>query len=199
MKKVIRITDPDGLMLELVGVDDAPEDNIWTTEDISADVAIRGFHSVAMWVDGYEKTAAILTDHLGFKLIGNHESRYRFSTGEKGHGMIVDIRCLPGIWRGARGAGTIHHVAFRVGDDDSEKAVRESLIAAGQNLTPVIDRSYFHSVYFRESSGILFELATDHPGFTIDESVETLGQTLKLPPQYQEHYNDIAAALPSLE
>lgn len=196
---VIRISDPDGLMLEFVGMDDLPEDQAWTTDEISADVAIRGFHSVALWVQGYEKTAAILTEHFGFHLVGNEESRFRFSTGENGLGQIVDLRCLPGIWRGAPGAGTIHHVALRVGGDEEEVAVRAALAEQGYNVTPVIDRNYFHSVYFREPGGVLFELATDAPGFTVDESLETLGEALKLPPQYEPHREAIAAALPVLE
>ena len=198
-EKVIRISDPDGLMLEFVGVDHLPDDQVWATDEISADVAIRGFHSVSLWVEGYEKTAAILTEQLGFKLIGNHESRFRFSTGEQGLGTIVDLRCLPGIWRGAPGAGTIHHVAFRVGDDDAEANTRKALIETGHNLTPIIDRNYFHSVYFREPGGVLFELATDNPGFTVDESVDELGHGLKLPAQYEAHRDAIAAALPALD
>jgi glyoxalase family protein len=196
---ILRISDPDGLMLEFVGVDDLPDDNVWTTDEIGADIAIRGFHSVALWVQGYEKTADILTEHLGFKLIGNDGSRFRFATGQKGLGQVVDIRCLPEIWRGKPGAGTIHHVAWRIGGDAEEKRVREVLLEEGRNITPVIDRNYFHSVYFREPNGILFEVATDHPGFTVDEPVETLGQALKLPPQHEPHREAITKALPPLE
>ena len=196
---VVRISDPDGLMLEFVGVDDLPDDNVWATDEIAADVAIRGFHSVALWVGDYEKTAALLTEHLGFKASGTDESRHRFITGDAGFGQTVDLRHLPAIWRGAPGAGTIHHVAFRVGDDESEGAIRKVLLDEGLNLTPIIDRNYFHSVYFREPNGVLFELATDNPGFDIDEPLETLGEALMLPPKYEEHRDAIAAALPSLE
>ena len=195
---VIRINDPDGLMLEFVGVDDLPEDNLWTTDDIGADVAIRGFHSVSFWVGDQAKTAKHLTSQLGFKLVGNDGSRYRYATGETGLGQIVDLREIPGMWRGAPGAGTIHHVAFRVGDDEAELKVRAGLEEDGLHLTPVIDRNYFHSVYFREPNGVLFELATDNPGFDIDEPIETLGQTLMLPAKYEQHRAEIAAVLPAL-
>lgn len=197
-EKVLRIQDPDGLMLEFVGVDNMPEDNIWTTDDIAADVAIRGFHSISLWVDDQARTASLLTEQLGFKLVGNDGSRYRYSTGEIGIGQIVDLREIPGMWAGASGAGTIHHVAWRVGDDEAELAVRAELEKAGMRVTPVIDRNYFHSVYFREPNGVLFELATDNPGFDVDEPVESLGQELKLPAQYELHRDAIAAALPTL-
>lgn len=198
-EKILRISDPDGLMLEFVGVDGLPSDNVWSTDEINSDVAVRGFHSIALWVQGYEKTAALLTNYLGFKPVGNDGSRFRFSTGLVGLGQTVDLRCLPEIWRGRPGAGTIHHVAWRIGGDDEEKSRREALIKEGLNLTPVIDRTYFHSVYFREPNGILFEMATDNPGFAVDESVETLGQHLKLPPRYEQHRDSIIAALPPLE
>lgn len=195
---VLRINDPDGLMLEFVGVDGLTEDNLWTTGDISADVAIRGFHSISLWVEDQEKTAKILTSQLGFKPVGNDGSRYRYTTGNAGHGQTVDLREIPGMWKGAPGAGTIHHVAWRVGDDEAELKVRSGLENEGMRLTQVIDRNYFHSVYFREPNGVLFELATDNPGFDIDEPVETLGQGLMLPPKYEQHRDAIAAALPPL-
>lgn len=195
---VIRIQDPDGLMLEFVGVDGLPDDSIWTTDDIGRDVAIRGFHSISLWVEDQAKTATILTDQLGFKLIGNDGSRYRYSTGKTGIGQIVDLREVPGMWKGAPGAGTIHHVAWRVGDDEAELSVRSALAESGLHLTPVIDRNYFHSVYFREPNGVLFELATDNPGFDVDEPIETLGHDLKLPQQYEQHRAEITAVLPTL-
>ncbi len=198
-EKIIRITDPDGLMVELVGVDGLDDaKGVWATDDVPAEVAIRGFHSISLWVADRSKTERILMNNLGFKYVGNDGSRHRYETGEKGLGQIVDIRELPGMWRGQPGAGTIHHVAWRVGDDAAELATRQALEDAGMRVTPVIDRNYFHSVYFRESSGILFELATDNPGFDIDEPVATLGQDLKLPPQYEQHREAIVAALPAL-
>ncbi len=195
---VVRIKDPDGLMLEFVGTDAIPDEQVWATDDIAADVAIRGFHSVSLWVEDQKKTADILTGQLGFTFLDSDGSRYRYTTGKAGIGQIVDIREVPGIWRGLNGAGTIHHVAWRVGDDEAELSVRTALETAGMHLTQVIDRNYFNSVYFREPNGILFELATDNPGFDVDEPVETLGHDLKLPSQYEEHREAIAAALPVL-
>ncbi|PZQ44122.1 MAG: ring-cleaving dioxygenase [Micavibrio aeruginosavorus] len=195
---VVRIQDPDGLMLEFVGVDNLSDDTLWTTDDIGPDVAIRGFHSVSLWVEDQAKTAKLLTSQLGFKLVGSDGSRYRYAASGNGLGRIVDLREIPGMWKGAPGAGTIHHVAWRVGDDEAELKVREGLEGEGMRLTQVIDRNYFHSVYFREPNGVLFELATDNPGFDIDETVETLGQELKLPSKYEQHRDAIAAALPTL-
>lgn len=196
---ILRISDPDGLMLEFVGVDDIPSDSTWATDEIAADVAILGFHSTALWVANIKKTAALLTDYLGFKADGVEDSRHRFVTGKTGLGQTVDLRELPGIWRGAPGAGTIHHVAWRAGDDAEHNAVRDALTAHGNQPTPVIDRQYFHSIYFREPNGVLFEVATDGPGFAIDEAVDTLGHALMLPPQHEPHRAAIEAALPSLE
>lgn len=198
-QRLIRIQDPDGLYLELVGVDDAPDTDVWATADIATDVAIRGFHGITLWVEDYAKTASILTTHLGFREQGVENSRYRFGTGTGGHGQIVDLRHLPGLARGRNGAGTIHHVAFRVGDDDTEQAIRDTLAGDGFNITPIIDRNYFHSVYFREPNGVLFELATDAPGFTVDETVDELGHTLQLPPRYESQRAAITQALPVLE
>ncbi|HEY1095828.1 MAG TPA: ring-cleaving dioxygenase [Alphaproteobacteria bacterium] len=197
--RLIRITDPDGLFIELVGVDDVPSDNVWITDEIGADVAIRGFHGITLWVEDYTKTAALLTKHLGFQEAGMENSRYRYTTGKSGFGQVVDLRHLPGWERGRNGAGTIHHVAWRVGDDDSEVAVRDALAAEGFNITPVIDRNYFHSVYFREPNGVIFELATDAPGFAIDESVDELGHNLMLPPRYEAQRAEIVKILPVLE
>lgn len=195
----LRIADPDGLILELVGVDDFSGDEVWATEEIDAASAIRGFHNITLWVGDRQKTARVLTAHLGFHPAGEDEERYRYATGEKGPGQIVDIRELPEMKRGLPGAGTIHHVAWRVGDEADERKIRDALIGEGLNLTPVIDRNYFRSVYFREPGGIIFELATDNPGFAVDEDVETLGRDLKLPPQYEARRAAITAALPPLE
>ncbi len=122
----------------------------------------------------------------------------RFAVGDGGPGTIVDVRSVGGFVRGAGGAGTVHHVAWRVADDAGQLAVREQVVKAGMSPTPVIDRQYFHSVYFREPGGVLFEVATDPPGFAIDEPVERLGERLMLPPQYEAHRPEIEAILPSI-
>lgn len=195
---VIRVRDPDGLFIELVATDTAPDGDVWATDDVPFDVAIRGFHSVTLWVNELEKTAAILTTYFGFEKTGQEENRHRYSTGKAGIGQIVDIRDTQGFMRGRPGAGTIHHVAFRAGSDEHENALREELSAIGMNITPVIDRYYFHSVYFREPNGILFEIATDAPGFTVDEIPDTLGAKLQLPPKFEPHRAEIEANLPAI-
>jgi glyoxalase family protein len=197
-ESVIRVRDPDNLMIELVATNDAPEGDVWVTDDVSAENAIRGFHSTTLWIGDIDKTAAILTDHFGFKKIGQEENRHRYATGQSGIGQIVDIRDTTGFPRGRPGAGTIHHVAFRAGSDAHENELREALAKAGMNITPVIDRYYFHSVYFREPNHILFEIATDAPGFTVDEILDSLGGKLQLPPRFESQRTQIEAALPTV-
>ncbi len=195
---VIRVRDPDGLMIELIAVDNPYDGDIWATDDVPHDVAIRGFHSVSLWVENIDKTAAILTDYFGFKKIGTEGNRHRYTTAQDGIGQIVDIRDTSGFPRGRPGAGTIHHVAFRAGSDEHELEMRDALLKAGMNITPVIDRYYFHSVYFREPNHILFEIATDQPGFTVDEILGDLGGKLQLPPKFEAHRAEIEANLPKV-
>lgn len=200
-ESVIRVRDPDGLFIELVASDhaDAGAGDLWTHGDIGPDQAIRGFHSSTLWLEKPEKTAAILCTYFGFSLLGQEGNRYRYSTGTKGIGQIVDIRDTAGFPRGRPGAGTIHHVAFRAGSDAHEEKLREELRAIGMQITPVIDRYYFRSVYFREPNGVLFEIATDEPGFTVDEIPENLGARLQLPPQFEAQREAIEAKLPRID
>jgi predicted esterase len=135
---------------------------------------------------------------MGFHAVREDGTTRRFAVGDGGPGRIVDVRAIGGFGTGASGAGTVHHVAFAVADDTAELALRERVIEAGLDPTPVIDRSYFHSVYFREPGGILFEVATNPPGFAIDEPVERLGERLMLPPQYEPRRREIEAVLPRI-
>lgn len=196
---VICVRDPDGLFVELVATDYDDQGDVWATDDIGADNAIRGFHAVTLWVEKMAKTEAILTNYFGFKKVGQEENRHRYSTGNHGIGQIVDIRDTTGFPRGRPGAGTIHHVAFRAGSDEHEEALLNEIRETGANITPVIDRYYFHSVYFREPNGILFEIATDEPGFTVDEIPENLGARLQLPPKFEAYRAEIEAKLPVIE
>ena len=197
-ESVIRVRDPDGLMIELVATTSPHDGDLWTTEDVSAENAIRGFHSTALWVNNVEPTEALLTTYFGFKKFGQEGNRHRYFTGEKGIGQIVDIRDTQGFMRGKPGAGTIHHVAFRAGSDEHEMELRNELETIGMHITPVIDRYYFHSVYFREPNGILFEIATDEPGFTVDEILDDLGGKLQLPPRFEAMRHEIEAKLPKV-
>jgi glyoxalase family protein len=201
-ESVIAFRDPDGLMLEIVGTAAAARQPGWAAAGVPAEHALRGIHAVAMWVDRHEGSERLLVDTLGMRLSGEEESTRRFvpvagsaAVPPTGH---VDVRAVAGFPRGAEGAGTVHHVAWRVADEAAQLAVREAVIAAGRRPTPVIDRTYFRSVYFREPGGVLFELATDGPGFAIDEPASRLGERLMLPPQYESARGAIEAALPPL-
>ena len=199
---VITLYDPDGLELELVAHSSAKENDerFWKDGPISYENGIRGFFSVSLSEEGYELTSEILNE-LGYKMIENEGNRFRFqqtdseSTGAK----VLDVLCLPYTHPGMIGIGTVHHIAFRTSSDENQKLIRESIIKKGLNPTPVIDRTYFHSVYFREPGGILFEIATDPPGFTIDQKIEDLGRRLVLPTWLEPLRENLEKVLPKIE
>ncbi len=202
-ERVIAFKDPDGFMVELVAHPSAELHTGWETRSVPADHSIRGIHSVTLWQESCDLTGRLLTEQLGFHAVREQASIFRYATAPAGvsssqPGSIVDLRCVPGLWPGVMGAGTIHHVAFRALDDAAQSAVRTELVALGYNVTPVIDREYFHSVYFREPGGVLFEIATDPPGFTIDEPADSLGQSLKLPEWLEPRRFEIEALLPNV-
>ena len=198
-EKVIAFKDPDGLMLEIVAHPSAAVRPSWGgAPGISAEQAFHGFHAVTLWEEAAGETERLLVDTMGFRGVGEDASTRRYAAGDGGAGCLVDVRSIGGFPRGAGGAGTVHHVAWRVADDGAQLALRAQLIAVGREATPVIDREYFHSVYFREPGGVLFELATDPPGFAIDEPVDHLGERLMLPPQYEPHRAQLEAVLPPI-
>ena len=198
-EQVISFKDHDGLMLEIVAHPGAEARSAWAgAPGISRDNAIHGFHAVTLWVGDGEPTEKVLVDTLGFRPLREDRGTRRFESGDGGPGTFVDVRSIGGFVQAAGGAGTVHHVAFAVDDDDTQLAVRERVIDAGLHPTPVIDRNYFHSVYFREPGGVLYELATNQPGFAIDEPVERLGERLMLPAQYEPHRAEIEATLPRI-
>lgn len=195
---ILSFTDPDGLKLALVGVTRAESEPAWTSGDVPSEHAIRGFHGVTLLLDDAAPTAAMLRDVLGFKALGNDGALARFIASET-IGGIVDIHEAKGFLAGQLGRGSVHHVAFRAADNASQAAMAQKLIANhGLHPTHQLDRRYFHSIYFREPGGILFEIATDKPGFAVDEPVEALGRDLKLPPSLEPHRKEIEAALPEL-
>ena len=162
--------------------------------------AIRGFHGVALSEEGHEKTAWLLTDVMKFERIGSEQNRFRYrATGGDGFASIVDLLCVPDARHGAMGAGVVHHVAFRTGNDVQQAGWHEEIAARGFNISPVMDRTYFHSIYYREPGGVLFEIATNAPGFTVDQPLEKLGQQLMLPPWLEKHRAQIEASLPTLQ
>jgi glyoxalase family protein len=195
-RDVLAFRDRDGLQLELVAGDDSREP--WTNGPVPAEWAIRGFYSVTLAEAGYERTADLLTATLGFRHAGEHGNRFRFEAAGGGPGAIVDVECLPDLPPGRIAAGTVHHVAFRARDDAAQAAWREKIVATGLNVTPIIDRQYFHSVYFREPGGVLFEIATDPPGFAVDQPLSELGTRLMLPSWLEPMRSRIENSLPKL-
>lgn len=195
---VLRFVDPDGLKLELVTVDDDPRAG-WDNGEVPAEYAIRGFHHVTLALRKPEATAGLLRDALGFREDGEEGDRLRFvaATGEAG--LRVELLAAPKAPPGSMGAGIVHHVAWRARDDAHQNALRELLLEKGLQVTPVRDRNYFHSIYFFEPGGVLFEIATDPPGFAIDEEPAHLGESLRLPPWLEEDRQRIEKALPSLD
>jgi glyoxalase family protein len=198
-EEAIVFLDPDGLKLELVTHSHADERKAWTTESISKDHAIRGFYNVTLTVEGYERTARLLTDTLGYMLKESSVNRFRFINEHHKTANIIDLVCLPSGPRGSVAGGSVHHVAFRVAKEEDQLSLRQKLVELGFNVTPQIDRKYFKSIYFREPGGVMFEIATDPPGFTLDEEVEKLGRELKLPTWLEPQRKEIEGILPKLE
>jgi len=195
---VLPFADPDGMRLELVFTGEADPRVPAPSRDVPAEFALRGFHSSTLALASAGATAALLTDVMGYRLEKQEGHRARYTTAQGGPGTYVDLLTAPALPRGLNGAGTVHHIAFRVADDAAHVAAHALLTARGFGVSPVIDRAYFKSIYYREPAGVLFEIATDQPGFAIDESVETLGQKLSLPPRLEPHRTEIEAILPPL-
>jgi glyoxalase family protein len=195
-ERVVSFTDPDGLRLEIVGSEN-PKGQPWTKGTIAAEQAIRGFHSVTISEEGYENTAQLLTEVMGFASAGNESNRFRYEAADGGaFASRVDILCVPDGRQGAMGAGVVHHVAFRTSDDAQQIAWHKKIAGLGYNISPVMDRNYFHSIYYREPGGVLFEIATENPGFAVDEPVEQLGTKLMLPPPLERYRAEIEKAVP---
>ena len=197
-EQFLAFEDPDGLQLELIVPANQDQRASWVTGEINAQSAIKGFHSIVLTLRSVTPTAAILTDIFGYKLLNQEGNRYRFITDAIDTASVVDIIESPATGPGRNAAGTNHHVAFRVKDDNVLMEFREKIEKKGLNITPKIDRQYFYSLYFREPGGVLFELATDNPGFTTDETRDQLGSSLKLPQQYEASRERIEKVLPKL-
>ena len=197
-EEVLVFRDPDGLKLELIASAWNRESHAWDQANVPAESGIRGFHSVTLSEQGYERTARLLHT-MGFRKVAEEGNRFRFEVGAGGTGARADVLCVSEAPHGRLGAGTVHHVAWRAADDDDQKAWRSVLAGGDYDVTPVMDRCYFHSIYFREPGGVLFELATDPPGFAIDEAVESLGEQLKLPIWLERYRQEIEKAVPPIE
>ena len=197
-EEFISITDPDGLPLTFIVPSTPDPRKSWKTSEISRE-GIRGFHSISLSLRKMESTARILTDLFGYTLQGNEGNRYRFKTDAVDTASIVDLIEDTQSGSAVNAGGTIHHVAFRVKDEETQMAFRKRIEDYGLNITEKIDRNYFFSLYFREPGGVLFEIATDNPGFAIDEEVADLGTNLKLPAQYENYRERIQQVLPVLD
>jgi glyoxalase family protein len=204
-QRMISLADLDRMQVELIETEtaNAPVGKTSAGADLSrGEPRDDGFHSVTLWLSDPEATARVLTDLFGYETAG-HETgdggeRLRFRSPSRGRGSVVDLVRSDARSIGRQGAGTIHHVAFRAEDDAAQLEWRERATTMGLEVTPVIDRQYFNAIYFREPGGVLFEIATDPPGFGIDESLGELGTHLKLPPQYEARRAGIERMLPPL-
>jgi len=194
----VRFVDPDGLLLELIAsahLDDVDLNFAGAAPD---EFAIRAFHAPTLDVQKAKSTERLLTI-FGFDLIAKEGSRRRFASNQGSTSARVDIIERPNGQFGNIAAGTVHHIAFRAANEEEQLHWREQITDLGLHVTPVIDRQYFHSIYFREPNGILFEIATDGPGFAIDEAVEQLGRNLKLPKLLEPERKSIEQVLPPIE
>lgn len=198
-EKYLSFQDPDGLRLNLIEAKQKDERKGRETTEIKTDVAIRGFHTVTLTLNHIKATAAILTDVFGYKLMEQEGNLYRYQTDAVENAALIDLLEVPEAQRGINAGGTNHHIAFRVKDDEVLMAVREKIVARGLHITEKINRDYFYSLYFREPGGVLFEIATDNPGFATDETVETLGSSLQLPNQFKAMRDQIEKGLPELK
>jgi glyoxalase family protein len=205
--QVLALRDPDGLILELIAVESATpgssersDEGIekgWANETVPAEHRLRGFHGVTLCVADPKATAKLLTETFGYEAAGEQPDLLRFRSPSGAHAAVVDLSLKPDPPpHGRMGAGTVHHVAFRAQDEKQQLEWREAIAALGVNVTAVLDRRYFHSIYFREPGGVLFEIATDPPGFQTDESFQELGTHLMLPPWLEAQRQHIERRLP---
>jgi glyoxalase family protein len=196
---VLVFADPDGMQLALVGIAGAEREPTWSGGAVAADAAIRGFHGVTLLLEAATSTAAVLAGVLGFQQAAREGDCVRYQA-QAGIGGVIDIREAPRLAPARLGRGSVHHIAFRASDDREQAAMARKLVA-NHDLHPTgqKDRQYFRSIYFREPGGVLFEIATDQPGFAIDEPLADLGKSLKLPPFLESRRHALEAALPSLE
>jgi glyoxalase family protein len=197
-EEAVRIADPSGLRFELVA-NDRDARAAWTGNGVEAGEAIRGLHSVTMVVRELGRTVELMTDLLGYCVVGEAEGRTRLAVGGDGPGHVIDIVVDPDAEAAINGLGTVHHVAMAVSTDEEQQRLRQELLRMGLTVTDIRDRCYFQSIYFREPGGVLFEVATIQPGFTSDEDVSSLGRALKLPPWEEQHRTTIEAKLPAVE
>lgn len=189
--------DHDGLNVEIVGAANG-QTKPWATSEIPVEHAIMGIHSCTITVEGFEETAKILHDRISFRAGAHEGNLHRYTRPNLAIGAVMEVLCAPYAPRGHSGVGSLHHIAFRVDNDHKHRMTRMQLMDQRFNVSPQMDRNYFHSIYFREPGGVLFEVATDLPGFATDETVEELGTKLCLPAWMEPRRAAIEAALEPL-
>lgn len=200
-QRVLQLVDPHGLEVSLVENEGALKRGFtpWDGSPVPVERQIRGLESARLWERDLVHTASFLTTVLGFSHLGNERGWHRYGVDGNASGCYIDLREAPDSHRGAWGIGSIHHIAWRVENDEHQQTIRKRIEQAGRQPTPVIDRFWFKSVYFLEPGGVLFELATDGPGFAVDEDPAELGESLVLPPWLEPQRAAIQSALPPLE
>lgn len=197
--RAIQFEDPHGLSLELITTPSARSSSIRQGSPIPPAHGIIGFHSATELLPALRDTQFLLMDLMGMVLLDKEDNRYRFKMeNDDAPGKFYDVIVDPRAENGRQGGGTVHHIAFRTPTNDEQKNWRKLLLTRGFSVTPVIDRKYFNSIYFHEPGGVLFEIATDPPGFAVDEAYESLGRDLKLPEQYERMRVAIESRLPRL-
>ncbi|HWD00376.1 MAG TPA: ring-cleaving dioxygenase [Candidatus Sulfopaludibacter sp.] len=197
-EKLISVTDPDGLKIELIATATAPDDRAWQSGPVPLEFAIRGFHSATLSEADHRATATLLTDTMGFKLVAEDANRFRYAVDSGQPANLVDIVRAPEQRQGRVLVGTVHHIAWRTPDDAQQLEWLGELSRLEYGVSPVMDRKYFHSIYYREPGNILFEIATDPPGFAVDEAAETLGSHLVLPSWLESDRPRLETVLPRL-
>jgi len=197
-EQAIAVSDSSGLNFELIGTESDSREP-WTTSQIERAAAIRGLHSVTLQVHDPDPTIAFMTDLLGFRVVREMPGRMRLAVNGDEPGRFVDVAHDRGFVPAQNGVGTVHHVAMAIAEADEQLRLREDLLAQGCRVTPVMDRQYFQSIYFREPGNVLFEVATVKPGFAIDEDINHLGESLKLPPWEEPNRAAIERGLPKID
>jgi len=197
-EQVLIFEDYDGFELEIVANEEETRDG-YKSFDVPAEHSLRGFWSAAIWHQNVVPIEGLLTDLLEFKKLKEADNRIRFTSGEGGPGTYIDLLQLPTHPKGIMGVGAVHHIAFRTENDSAQLVMRERLVNKNFNVTPVVDRNYFKSIYFHEPGNVLFEIATDPPGFFVDEKTGSLSLSLKLPPWLESSRSEIEAVLPPLK
>ncbi len=193
-EEVIAFDDPSGLVIELVG-NRSDERTPWVSEGLSQDVAVRGLYGITISIREPARTLQLLTDVLDYEVVNEAASRTRLAVNGDLPGHVIDVLHTPDTPQAENGLGTVHHVAMAVDDEEEQLRMRDELVKLGLMVTEVRDRCYFKSIYFREPGGVLYEVATLPPGFTVDEELPTLGQNLKLPPWEEPHRMEIEKGL----